>query len=101
MNTRLQIYMVAILFVSFASCKGQNQTDQLKENISPQKNGLLESIHPIQEVDTIWTTNAPSRITRQIRKDKEGKLLFAAYEDIIRYDGNAAYHYPLGVNCMK
>ena len=43
----------------------------------------------IQKADTVWTTEAPSRITRKIRKDKKGNLLFAAYRDIIRYDGQS------------
>jgi len=78
---------MAILLAFLASCKGQTRTTQLNENISQKETLLLDSIHPIQEIDTIWTTNAPSRITRKIRKDKEGNLLFAAYEDIIRHDG--------------
>jgi hypothetical protein len=28
-------------------------------------------------------------MTRKIRKDKEGNLLFASYTDIIRYDGTS------------
>ncbi len=89
MNKCLQIYVVAILFIFLASCKGKNRTEQLNKNISHKEIGLLESTHPIQKVDTIWISNAPSRITRKIKKDKEGNLLFAAYEDIIRYDGES------------
>ena len=86
MNKCLQICYVAILFVFVTACKAQNRTDQPIEKISLEEIVFLES-HAIQEVDTIWANNAPSRITRKIRKDKEGNLLFAAYEDIIRYDG--------------
>lgn len=87
MNRHLQIYLVAIMFVFLASCKRQNRTDQVNENIGHKKIVSLDNIHPILELDTISTPNAPSRITRKIRRDKEGNLLFAAYEDIIRYDG--------------
>lgn len=85
----LQIVIVAILFIFLASCKGQNRTDQPKENKSHKEIGLLDSIHVIQEVKTIWASNAPSRITRKIKKDNEGNLLFASYENIIRYDGKS------------
>lgn len=88
MKTYLQIYMLAILFVLLASCKGQNRADQLK-NRSYKEVVLLENIHAIQEVDTIWIPNAPSRMTRKIRKNKEGNLLFASYQDVIRYDGTS------------
>jgi ligand-binding sensor domain-containing protein len=85
----LQIYIVAILFIFLTSCKGQNRTTQLDKNISQKKVVILDTIHAIQEVDTIWTPNVPSRMTRKIRKDKEGNLLFASYTDIIRYDGRS------------
>lgn len=87
MKKYLQIYIVPILLVFLASCQGQNQADQLNENLSQQEMVLLDSMYTIQKVDTIWSPNAPSRITRKIRPDKEGNLLFAAYQDIIRYDG--------------
>lgn len=89
MKKCLQIYIVAILFIFLTSCKGKNRTDQLNNNISDKEIVLIESTLTFQEVDTIWATNAPSRITRKIRKDKEGNLLFAAYKDIIRYDGTS------------
>lgn len=86
MKKHFQIYFVTVLFI-LASCNGQNRSASQTENISPTKMVLLDSIHTIQKVDTIWTSNAPSRITRKIRKDKDGNLLFAAYENIIQYDG--------------
>lgn len=87
MRKCLQIYIAAILIGFLISCKEQTQTTQLNGQISQKETLLIDRIHPIQKIDTIWTTNAPSRITRKIRKDKEGNLLFAAFEDIIRYDG--------------
>jgi ligand-binding sensor domain-containing protein len=89
MKKSLQIYIAVILFISLASCKGQNRTDQLNKNINHKEVVLFESIHVIQEVDTIWTPNAPARMTRKIRKDNEGNLLFASYKDVIRYDGTS------------
>jgi len=32
--------------------------------------------------------------SRKIKKDKEGNLLIAAYEDIIRYDGKSFTNFP-------
>ena len=89
MKTFLQIYIVVILFAFLGSCQGQNRTFQLNENKSQKEIEILNNIHVIQEVDTLLTPNAPSRITRKIRNDKEGNLLFASYKDIIRYDGTS------------
>jgi len=88
MKKRYQIYFVIILLI-LASCKEQNRSASQTENNSHTKMVLLDSIHTIQKADTIWTTNAPSRITRNVRKDKDGSLLFAAYENIIQYDGQS------------
>lgn len=87
MRKCLQIYIVAILLGFLISCTEQTQTTQLNGKTSQKETLLIDSIHPIQEIDTIWTINAPSRITRKIRKDKEGNLIFAAFDNIIRYDG--------------
>ena len=77
---------VAIMLI-LASCNGQNRTVKQDENINHSGMVLLDSIYTIQKADTIWTTNAPSKITRKIRKDSDRNLLFAAYENIIQYDG--------------
>ena len=43
----------------------------------------------ISKADTIFDTNAPKRITRNIKLDSEGNILIAAYDDIIKYNGNS------------
>jgi ligand-binding sensor domain-containing protein len=45
-------------------------------------------------VDTLFTKNAPSRITRKIRQDNEGNLLIAAYSDVLEYDGEGFTKIP-------
>lgn len=85
MKKILQIYSIIIVITSFAACKTQNRTDQLKKK--NKEVVTLNNIYPIKKADTIQSTNAPSKITRKIRKDLKGNLLFAAYKNIIKYDG--------------
>ena len=87
MKKYLQIYMVIILFIFLASCKGQGQKDQQTNDTRPLGNELPGSISAIVKVDTISAINPPIKITRKIRKDKNGNLLIAAFEDVILYDG--------------
>lgn len=90
----LQFYRLIILFVFLASCKGQDRTDQPKNNINQLEIELSGSISTIEKVDTIPVINAPYRITRKIRKDNEGNLLIAAFEDVILYDGESFLNIP-------
>lgn len=78
-----------MLFVFIASCNGQNQTTPPEDSISQIESNLPDSISIITDFNTIYNPNAPKRITRKIRQDKEGNLLIAAFEDIIRHDGNS------------
>lgn len=43
----------------------------------------------ISKFDTILDSNAPKRITRNIKLDNKGSLLIAAYDDIVRYNGES------------
>ncbi|MGB3466471.1 MAG: two-component regulator propeller domain-containing protein [Cyclobacteriaceae bacterium] len=49
---------------------------------------------PAGQVDTANLSDAPSKITRKIRSDKNGNLLFAAYKDVIMYDGRSFAKIP-------
>ncbi|MFK7773174.1 MAG: two-component regulator propeller domain-containing protein [Saprospiraceae bacterium] len=84
-----QIHLVFLLLVFLASCKGQYQTDGSKEDRSQLKGGMSNNSTTILKPDTITTPNAPYRITRKIKKDKDGNLLFAAYNNIVRHDGRS------------
>ena len=55
--------------------------------VSQMERGLPDSIYAITDFNTITTPDAPTRIRRKIKQDKEGNLLIASFEDIIRYDG--------------
>ena len=83
----LNIYIVVMLFASFASCKNQGQSVRMDGGVVDTDLVLIDSVTAIRTLDTVWTSYAPSRITRKIRKGQNGDLLFAAFTDIIRYDG--------------
>ena len=78
-----------LLFFFLASCKGPDQTGQPKGPISQIEGASPDSSSTITDFKVITTPNAPTRITRKIKQDKEGNLLIAAFEDIIRYDGKS------------
>jgi ligand-binding sensor domain-containing protein len=92
MNRYFETCVLLLWVIILVSCKGRDQTDQRKSSISQTESDLTHSISIITDFDTIITPNAPARITRKIRKDNEGNLLFAAYDDIVRYDGNSFTH---------
>lgn len=81
-----QNILLALIIASCFSCNLEVQSSQSKENESQSKKEL-KSFRTITMVDTIITANAPARITRKIRKDKQGNLIFASYQDVIRYNG--------------
>lgn len=87
------IYTVFLLFAFIISCKGQNQPEQTKDShnsyLDQLGNDLFGSNSVITDFNIISIPNAPSRITRKIRQDNDGNLLFAAYEDILQYDGKS------------
>ncbi len=94
MKKYIRFYSIFLLFIFLASCKSQDKTRLPIEERDQLENYLSNHHHTITELDTISLPNAPHRITRNIKKDKEGNLLFAAYEDIIRYDGESFTNFP-------
>ena len=64
------------------TCSGNQKPDQ--DNDEPH---LRRAFRSIAHADTITISNAPSRITRKIRKNHQGGLIFSAFEDIMIYDG--------------
>ncbi|MBK6266060.1 histidine kinase [Marivirga sp. S37H4] len=87
MMKHLQPYTLLLLFILCFSCKKQDQKDQPKDDQQQSKSRSLNSIPTITEFDTLINPNAPDRITRKIRKDKEGNLLMASFTDVMLYDG--------------
>lgn len=85
LNT-LQIYLMCLLIVAFSSC---TIADQAKYNINKLANESLSSVSTITRFGVVSAPNAPNRITRNIRQDREGNLLISAYKDIIQYDGKS------------
>lgn len=86
MKVCFPLYLV-ILFASLVACNGQERAKQ-----SP--NSSLGFTSTPAKADTSYTTNAPARITRKIRKNKEGGLLMAAFEDVMLYDGKSFAKIP-------
>jgi ligand-binding sensor domain-containing protein len=80
---------VLLLFVFLAFCKGPNQTDQPKDGIGQVKSDLSDGESIVVNSNGTTSPYGPTTITRKIKKDKDGNLLIAAYEGIIRYDGNS------------
>ena len=94
MKNHLKFYLAVFLFTFLVSCNGQGQTYQQESNLQQAKNELANVIPTVEKVDTILAPNAPSRIVRRIRKDKEGNFLIAAFTDVILYDGESFSKLP-------
>ena len=87
MKIYIPVYTL-LLFVGFInSSNGQSIIDHLNDNSRQNETVMFNTSYTIDEIKTISTPNAPSRMTRKIRNDKDGNLIFASYSDIIRYDG--------------
>jgi ligand-binding sensor domain-containing protein len=80
------------MFVFLLSCKNENQTFISKNKIENTTIDLTDNFSVIVNYDTITAPKAPKRITRNIKLDSEGNLLIAAYDDIIRFNGNSFTH---------
>lgn len=82
-------HLFILLIILLASCNTKNQNSGSKDLLN---DSLIDTNSPFPVMvrfDTVATPNAPKRITRNIKLDSEGRLLMAAYEDIIRYNGKS------------
>jgi ligand-binding sensor domain-containing protein len=81
-----------ITLVFLVSCKTEHQ----KANPSNGREGPVPESGPsvvaTTKSDTVFSSEAPGRITRNIKLDKNGRLLMAAYDDIVIYDGVSFSH---------
>jgi len=83
MKNCFHIYTLPVLFVFCISCHGQDKTDEAKDGTGQSESNLIESA----DSKTTTTSNAPMTITRKIKQGRDGNLIIASYEGIIRYDG--------------
>lgn len=94
MENQSKIYLVTVLIIFLTSCNGQvqtnNSTNQLKQVDSKQES----TKSTIRKIDTLFTINAPSRIVRKIRKNKNGNLLITDFSNVIKYDGETFSKIP-------
>jgi ligand-binding sensor domain-containing protein len=81
-----------IILVFLVSCKAENQNFNSEDSIEDSSIDTKNTFSVITKFDTIFVSQAPKRITRNIKLDKEGRLLIAAYDDIVRYDGSSFTH---------
>jgi len=99
MNHFTSSYLLIGFLIGLSSCNGQDQKGQsLEKQKEVHPTTPLATFLSVEQSDTIVLQNAPSRITRKIRNTKRGQLLFAAYEDIILYDGNTYTKLPKAPN---
>jgi ligand-binding sensor domain-containing protein len=70
------VYTLFLVFISFTSCGGQNQTTVAKDNIKP-------------EIKEVISSEGPKSITRNIIQDRKGNIWMAAFDGIFRYDGKS------------
>lgn len=80
-------YTLLILIFTI-SCKTEKDHTNTKGSKIDLEIDADNKFSLISKVDTIFDPNAPKRITRNIKLDSEGNLLIAAYDDIIRYNGD-------------
>lgn len=90
-NEKMMKDLSALFFIIIfcSSCQEQCKTDLSKDSTNSESKDVTSS-----RIDTIVMANAPSRITRKIRKDKEGSLLMASFTDVLRYDGKTFSKIP-------
>ena len=94
---RITQLLCCFVLLFLISCKEKSTTASSSSEIVWKDPGTPIKIQFVAKADTIKMQNAPARITRKIKNDNNG-LLFAAYEDIIAYDGTSFNHLPKNLN---
>lgn len=94
MKNITQLCLSIFLLVFLVSCQEQKRTHKPKSKIRLTENLLSETIPTTKRSDTIYIANAPSGITRKIRKLKDSTLLIAAFNDVTLYDGKVFSNIP-------
>ena len=95
-NHRLHyaILTILILGLSLTCCTEKKGKDQMEGDVFRLTSESIDSLSALSLVDTIFLPNAPSKITRKIRQTKSGKLLMAAFTDVVYYDGESFFYIP-------
>lgn len=89
MKKQLHFILLCYLFAFCLACKQAGQSLPSKDDSSLPHAPSKQSPPSNSGADTLITPNAPARITRKIRTDRQGNLLFAAYDKVIKYDGKS------------
>jgi ligand-binding sensor domain-containing protein len=76
------VYALFLMLVFHTSCRGQNQTNPLQDNISK---GLYSEAQLKEEA----TSNVPMSMVRNVKQARNGDILIASYLGVYRYDGSS------------
>lgn len=90
----MHIFQIILLLLFLGSCKEINHKDQPKTRSYQLGDELTITKLKKTIADTVYAENAPSRITRKIRRNCKGNLIISAYEDVILYDGESFSVFP-------
>lgn len=82
----MSIFYLMFLIFCF-SCQGQARFEKNTEKSDLLSGMIADTFKIVTSADTLSMADAPSRITRKIRLDNRGHLLFASFDDVIQFDG--------------
>ena len=84
-----KLYPLLLALSMFLSCETKHKSVHTEDQPEAEIPSSNYAFTTATEVDTVFSPYAPARITRNIKLDKQGRLLMAAYDDIIRFDGRS------------
>lgn len=77
------------IFIFYASCKGQNQTNPPQDKTSKGRSQLKENSAGELAVKLAETSKVPVSMVRHVKQARNGDILIASYLGVFRYDGTS------------
>lgn len=80
------------IFIFYASCEGQNQTNIPQDTISKghyTKSQLKENSAGALAVSLAATSKVPVSMVRHVKQARNGDILIASFLGVFRYDGTS------------
>lgn len=90
---RAALYCI-LLFLLDTGCNGSPAEPASLKNRRADFSATPNLSLSLVPIDTLFIRDAPNRITRGIKTDRAGNLLFAAFTKIIRFDGKTFTEIP-------